>query len=198
MALALLSVVVAAGHTRALDLRIVTAVQSVSSPTLDVLASLLTLPGRADLTAILALALAVVWWRWEGTRGLVPLLLFAGVALEIALKRLVPHPAPPRELWRTIGLLPSFDVGPLMAVAPYAFPSGHLLRVSFLVAVVGARAPRWMALPLSALVVATAATHVYLATHWVSDVTGGLLAGLLMAELGSAVGDPRAPAGARP
>lgn len=194
VALGLVSLVVAAGATRALDLRAVTAAQSVASPTLDVVASLVPVLGRADLTAVIALVMALVWWRREGARGLVPLLFFAGVPLEIAMKQVVPHPGPPRALWRTLDLVPSFGLAGLgMSLVPYAFPSGHLLRTTFLVALVGARAPRWATIPLASLVLAIAATHVYLATHWVSDVVGGLLAGWLLARLAIALGGQGAP-----
>jgi len=74
---------------------------------------------------------------------------------------------PPSELARTVPLLPFLE-----APTAFSFPSGHVARVAFLVAVL-----RWPA-GVSALVVFTMAlTRVYLAEHWPSDAVGGWLLG---------------------
>ncbi len=165
------------GATRGVDRALLGLAQSIASGPLDVAASLVTILGQTEVTGVIAVALAIVWWRHEGIRGLVPLLMFAGVASEYVLKLVLPHPVPPAELSRSVDLLPFLSSG-----ARYAFPSGHTLRATFLAALVVARAPAWR-WPLAALVVVMAFTRVYLAQHWASDVLGGILLGLALAEV---------------
>jgi len=61
---------------------------------------------------------------------------------------------------------------------PGAFPSGHVARIAFLAGI--ARIPLWLAVGAVALMMVT---RVYLADHWPADVLGGLLLGLLVAQL---------------
>jgi membrane-associated phospholipid phosphatase len=157
------------------------AAQSVHSDALDIVASLVTVLGQAELTGALALALASVWtWR-HGPRGLAPLLMFAAVALEVALKLIVVQTPPPTELSRSVELFPF-----IRASTPYAYPSGHMARTAFLVALLWARAPSWRG-AFVALVALMAVTRLYLAEHWPSDVVGGSLLGLAFGTAASAV-----------
>ena len=171
------SAAVAANLTRDLDRATLDAARSVASPAFDLLASVVSVFGQVEVTGAVALVLALLWWRREGVPGLVPLLLFVGVGVEIALKYVVPHPAPPLELDRDLGLLVL-----LKGTSPYSFPSGHVLRATFLATLVGDRAPAWRGVLWSA-VAAMLATRVYLAEHWLSDVVGGLLLGLVLVQV---------------
>jgi undecaprenyl-diphosphatase len=182
LAFVALSVLVALGVARAADREILDLAQSVASYPLDVVASLVTLLGEFEITGTVALVLALVGWRRDGIRGLVPLLLFVGVALEVGLKYCLPHSNPPPGVARGLQLLPLL---PRIA-SPYSFPSGHVLRTTFLVALIGERRPRWRAL-CWALVVVMAGTRLYLNEHWLSDVVGGLLLGLTLAAVAAAV-----------
>ena len=132
--------------------------------------------GQLEVTAVVALILSFVWWRRRGARGLVPMLLFAGVAIEVILKHLIGHPGPPAELSRSIPLLP-FAHGS----STYSFTSGHMLRVTFLAALV---TPRWA---FWTLAWAMALSRIYLHEHWASDVVGGFLLGAALAGLAASL-----------
>src|SRR5262245_61834639 len=94
LAFAAVAVLVAAGATEGIDERMSELAQSVAWYPLDVAASVFSALGQMEVTAVVAFILTLVWWRRRGARGLVPMLLFAGVALEAVLKHLVPHPGP--------------------------------------------------------------------------------------------------------
>jgi undecaprenyl-diphosphatase len=161
---------------RPLDRGLLDVVQSARAPWLDVFASAVSVLGQAEVTGGIALGLAVARLRAGRRDAWVPLVLVAVAAVEIALKTAVPQPAPPRELSRSVELLPFVHV----ALAG-AFPSGHVARTAFLVGI--ARLPTVVAVSLVALMMVT---RVYLADHWPSDVLGGLLLGLLAAKLAGA------------
>ncbi len=176
LALGVLSFLLARGATTGIDNLVLKPAQSIASYPLDVAATLVSIVGRSEVTGPLALLLAFMWWRRRGVRGLVPLLLFAGVALEVALKHLLPHPGPPPEVSRNLHLVPLFRPASLSS-----FPSGHMLSTTFLAALVCERPVFW------ALTTAMAATGLYLGEHWASDVVGGALLGLALAGVAAAI-----------
>jgi undecaprenyl-diphosphatase len=167
-----LTVLVAVGLLREFDRVVLDLVQSVRAAWLDVFASAVSTLGQAEVTAGLALGLAVARWRRRLDTATVPLLLAVVTAVEVALKLTVPQSPPPPELSRSVELIPFVHV-------PFAgaFPSGHVARAAFLAGI--AAVPGWVALLLVALMMVT---RVYLADHWPSDVLGGLLLGVLVAQ----------------
>ena len=123
--------------------------------------------GQSEVVGTIALGIAVVRLRARRTDWWMPLTLAVVVVAELVLKITIPQVPPPSELARTVPLLPFLE-----APTAFSFPSGHVARVAFLVAVL-----RWPA-GVSALVVFTMAlTRVYLAEHWPSDAVGGWLLG---------------------
>jgi membrane-associated phospholipid phosphatase len=162
---------------------------------LDVVASLVTLLGGAPITGAIAVVLAFSWSRRSGEQGLVPLLLFVGVAIEAGLKYILPHPGPPRELSRhaQFPLLFHFAAPLFFHLSiPYSFPSGHMLRTTFLAALIGDYQPRWRTVGWM-LVCAMAFTLLYLNDHWVSDVGGGILLGLTLAAVAASISARQPP-----
>ena len=176
LALAGLSAFVARGQTQAADQWVLKQAQAIPSYPLGVATTLFNVLGQSEVTGPIAVVLAFVWWRRDGVRGLVPLLLFVGVALEIALKHAVPHASPSPALSRNLHLLPF-----LKSAAPYSFPSGHMLRTVFLAALVAERPVFW------SVVLAMAFTLLYLSERWASDVVGGALLGFVLAGVAAAI-----------
>ena len=146
-------------------------VQTPHAGWLDVLASIVTILGQSEVTGVIALAVAIVWWRARRPRWWLPLLIAMVVAIETVLKILVPQTPPPPELSRSIQFLPFLE-----SPTAYSFPSGHVARVAFLALAFGWRWPIALA-----SVFVMAITRVYLGEHWPSDVIGGWVLGSVIA-----------------
>ena len=187
-----LTLLVGTGATDTVDATILGWLLPLRSPGPDQLFQAITLLGDPVADAILALALATVLVAREGRRGLAALLLFAGFAVEFALKQLVFQPGPPSELVRDSVLLPG-----LRELSPFTYPGGHALRVTFLAALLAARVPA-LRIPLAVVVALVAAGRMYLATGWAADVAGGVLFGLVLATIAEVLGERSAATGRAP
>lgn len=188
-AFAAITVLVGTGATDAFDDAVLATILPYrSQPLVDAL-QLVTLLASPFVTSVLALALTVRLVTTEGRRGLVPLLLFAGLATELALKILIRQPGPPSELVHDAPLFVS-----LRDLTPFTYPSGHALRIAFLAWIVAERMPR-LRIPLAAIVAIVAFGRVFLAAGWIADVAGGLCAGVALGALASLLaerlGSPR-------
>jgi membrane-associated phospholipid phosphatase len=148
---------------------------------IDVVASLLALTASALVSAVYAVAVALVLFsRRPGSRPAV-LALLAGLAVtqgvELVLKAVMDHPGP------GVSRALTFAAGGGPATSG-SFPSGHMSRAVTLAlgsALLVAARPSRRKLVIVALayIALIAATRVYLNDHWTSDVIGGALLGLL-------------------
>ena len=172
-----LTFLVGTGATDGLDAAVLGWLLPWRTAGLDGVFQSVTLLGDPIVSSLCAIALTFVLVAREGRRGQVVLLFFVGLALEFVLKQLVFQPGPPSELVRDAVLLPG-----LRELSPFTYPGGHMLRVTFLAAVLASRSPRLRG-PLVVVVALVAVGRVYLAAGWAADVAGGLMAGLVLATI---------------
>jgi undecaprenyl-diphosphatase len=171
LAFVVMCFLIALEATQEIDQWAFTWANALASEPLDIASSLITLLGNFEVSSIITVAWAVFGWRQRGLRGLVPLLLFVGVAVEVVLKFYLPHPGPPQGFSRNLEFLP-----PIRFSTPYSFPSGHMLRAAFLMTLFTTATEKWRVSGWI-FVIAMALTRPYLNEHWVSDVIGGFLLG---------------------
>lgn len=182
---ALVSVAAGTGWLHGPDTVVLHAAQIPASPALDVLASIISLAGSLFLTAGLTLALAVgIYIR--GRRSLAVRLILGLLAItvvEVALKLYLPVPSLPLERLRAVG-------DEFIFTFPNPYPSGHMMRTAFLAGAVALLdLGKAVFVGAGVMLVAMAATRVYLGVHWASDVAGGAL--LAVATLAWAFGTER-------
>ena len=183
-----LSLLVAGGALRSLDLAVAYGLAADWIPSLQPFFQGIALLGGTEATSLVALGIFVFLWRRGYRQGAFAVAAFLGALLvEVAYKKLLSHPGPPIALHHPDGpSLTELVEGSLQLRA--SFPSGHMMRtviayglLAFIVQRLAAPgASRRLALPLAlALIVIMAFDRVYLEVHWASDVLGGLVLGSL-------------------
>jgi len=166
------------GALRSADHRLLSLVQSIARPELDLLGSIVSAFGQAEVTAGIAAGLVVARLRARRADFWVPLAIAVVVLVEAVGKGFVGQPSPPLDAVRGFALLPG-----LRDPFTHSFPSGHAARDAFLLTVVHG----WPRVFTVVALLLVAGSRVYLGEHWPSDVLGGLLLGAAVAWTARAV-----------
>ena len=169
------SVAAGAGLFRPLDAEVLGLAQEHTSGVMDTVGLVTSVVGGVEFIAVAAVMLAAILF-FQGRRRLALRLLAAFAVtglIEVVFKLVVPQAPVPGDA------LHGPDPSLLDISTPYPYPSGHMLRAVLLLGAIYLLLPnRPGRVAILLFLVVSAASRLYLGTHWPSDVLGGALLGI--------------------
>lgn len=190
----LLSIFVHYDFFRHFDYLSMLSVQKFTYPFIDYLFSIFTLLGSTESILLFIIALFIILYLITKRLIFSVLLYIIIYPLELLGKLMIYHPKPPVFLNRYV-----FDFhfpSSFFVETSYSFPSGHMARTAFLVALMfmiikksslKLRSKKFLFIIFSFYISIMFISRMYLGEHWFSDVLGGTLLGLSVAFLSIAL-----------
>lgn len=150
------------------DNQIINAIPSLRSEIIDAIAQGLAVINRVVILVVVSLMLCKKRTQIRDWC----LVYLGGSAVAWALKELIQRPRP-------------FETGaitPLVEATGYAFPSGHatVLFAAFPLLVTAYPSYRWLILVIAMILILT---RVYLGIHYISDIIGGAVIGIVVSQI---------------
>jgi membrane-associated phospholipid phosphatase len=169
-----------------LDYGLLHYLQDRGSPGQDFTLAVLAYIGSIEVTLLVALLLFFPLFKGLRLLAIAPVLLvLAGSVVELAGKHVIANAAPPGFYHRVPSFLPAL----FRHADANSFPSGHMIRATFLYGLCLYLAERWQLFGrdssrlspiLVPVIILLGYALAYLGAHWFSDVLGGALLGLSM------------------
>lgn len=170
------------------DLWVTVTLQKHISTVFDLPFTIFSLLGAIEITGPVWLVIVVYFMIRKNWLTVLALTTFVfSQIIEIIGKSFLYHPAPPDHFFRGVEFL---EFPRIYVPTNYSYPSGHLLRTTFLVFFIAGffylskrKIKFWFYIVLFVLFGIMALSRVYLGEHWTSDVLGGFFLGASCAFL---------------
>ena len=155
----------------------------ISNPLFDYFFNFLTLLGSTEFCLIISCGIIAALYKMRKGKLIVLFIGFLGLLyfIEYLGKSYSNQIRPPSYFNNTL-----LNFGFLAIKRPYCFPSGHMLRFTFLTGFVHRfllKEKNRACMLFFTLVIFMGLSRVYLGSHWMSDVLGGFLAAIFVLSL---------------
>lgn len=188
--IALFSTLVHYDFFRSIDYQSMLGLQIRANNIIDTVFSVFTLIASSEVTLLIVSIIVIYYYLRFKKIAFAVFLYILIYPLELLGKLLIYHPKPPIFLNRNVfdfHLPISFYIS-----TNYSYPSGHMARSAFLISLLFFLINKKSAIKFKRSVIITLLfiyltimflSRVYLGEHWLSDVVGGTLLGMLVAML---------------